>query len=127
MPRVAPELQASAQSFCGAALRSEAFKRDARLNKSFVRAGMGCTHARSVIANSKSTFNILKVYVSLYCCVGARRMELYADEMKDIKNDNFLRSAFWEGDTRVDAAAAAQVCLVGLHCVEHYVIGPVHG
>ena len=55
-------------------------------------------------------------------------MELYADEMKDIKNDNFLRSAFWEGGARVDAfltAAAAQVCLVGLHC-EHYVTGPEH-
>ena len=57
-------------------------------------------------------------------------MELYADEMKDIKKDNFLRSAFWEGDTNFDAfltAAAAQVCLVGHHYVQYYMIGPAHG
>lgn len=44
---------------------------------------------------------------------GARSVELYADELKDIKKDNFFKSAFWEGDTSVDAfltAAAAQVC-----------------
>ena len=57
-------------------------------------------------------------------------MELYADEMKDIKKDNFLRSAFWEGDTNFDAfltAAAAQVCLVGLPDVQYYMTGSAHG
>jgi hypothetical protein len=45
-------------------------------------------------------------------CSGARRLELYADEVVEEPNKNILRSIFWEGDTQGDAfltAAAAQV------------------